>query len=90
MDHIACILNDSATARSVLQTGALLSLKYGCSRARILHPRLGCDPSFMPTEEVMTDDRRKRFAHYQDTQSAELSRIFQAWKSDNGSALVFE
>ena len=59
MDHITCILNDPSTARSVLQAGRLLSLKFGNIRMRVLHPKPDADPGFMPTEEVMTDDRRE-------------------------------
>ena len=90
MDHITCILNDPATARSVLQAGKLLSLKFGNSRMRVLHPRPGGDPGFMPTEEVMTDDRRERFARRQNTLSIELTSIFQASGGRDHGGTVLE
>jgi len=90
MNYITCILNDPATAQSVLRTGQLLSRKLGEGRVRVLRPRPACDPDFMPTEEVMTDARCERFTRREDARSDELNRLFTAWKINDASASVLE
>lgn len=90
MDHITCILNDPATAQSVLRTGQLLSQRLGEGRFRVLRPRPARDPDFMPTEEVMTDERRERFARRGDARSDELNRLFAAWNNSTTDSVVLE
>lgn len=90
MNHITCILNDPATAQSVLQTGQLLSQRLGEGWFRVLLPRPARDPDFMPTEEVMTDERRDRFARLGDARSIELNQQFATWKSSIADSVVLE
>lgn len=90
MDHITCILNDPTTARSVLQTGRLLSQRLGEGRFRVLRPRSARDLDFMPTEEVMTDERRDRFARREDARSDEFNRLFATWKSSTADSVLLE
>ncbi|NPD67663.1 universal stress protein (plasmid) [Lichenicola cladoniae] len=90
MDYITCILNDPVTARSVLRTGRLLSQRLQDSQLRVLCPRPARDPNFMPTEEVMTDERRERFIGREETRLRKINRLFEAWKINDARAAVFE
>ena len=56
MRHVLCILNDLVTADGVLEAGDQLARRLRID-VRVLRPRPESDPSFMPTEEVMTLER---------------------------------
>ena len=49
------ILNRGEMAESVLATSGLLAKRLGSARIEVLHIRPKIDPSFMPTEEMMTE-----------------------------------
>ena len=47
----------------------------------VLHVRPASDPSFLPTEEVMTPDRKARFEADAQARSAALRAAFEAWRA---------
>ena len=61
MDEILAILNRPETARSVLAAARLLAARLPGAEVAVLHPRPDIDPDFMPTEEIMTAERRQAF-----------------------------
>lgn len=74
MPTLTALLNDIETAAAVLQAARLVSTRMPFD-IRAVHTRPVVDPSFMPTEEIMTDARRLDFAARQETRSAALARI---------------
>lgn len=78
---ILAVLNRSETARPVLVSAGLLAARLPGGGARIdaLHIRPAVDPDFMPTEEMMTENRRRRFEAWAEERSADLKRFFDAW-----------
>ena len=74
MPHVLCILNDLVTADGVLEAGYQLArrLRYD---VRVLRPRPESDPSFMPTEEVMTLERQTAFDRQEDAQTEGFARL---------------
>jgi nucleotide-binding universal stress UspA family protein len=49
-------------------------------RIEALHVRAAADPSFMPTEEVMTPQRHAHFEAHEAARSAALRAIFDEWQ----------
>lgn len=58
---VLAILNRVETAQSVLRAAVELQTIYGRSSINVLRPRPDVDPDFMPTEEIMSPDRRAKF-----------------------------
>lgn len=85
MTHILGVLNRLETVRSVLETTCGLAPRLNLSAAWALHPRPYIDPSFMPTEEVMTDQRRDAFERVADRTASEIRRMVEAWKAENST-----
>lgn len=79
MERILAVLNRTETAASVLHVTGGIEARLGMVRVSALHPRLAQDPSFMPTEEVMTEERSRRFAHETADLAAHLRQIFDEW-----------
>lgn len=78
------ILNRGETARSVLATSGLLAARLGSARIEVLHIRPKVDPSFMPTEEMMTESRDRTFQAGEDRRSSQLRGIWDAWRQQAG------
>ena len=89
MSRILCILNEPLTAPAVLQASRLLLDRLG-GRLQVLHPRPAHEPDFMPTEEVMTEERRRRFTRREDLRSSALAHRFEAWRRDAAIAVALD
>ena len=63
MMTVLAILNRTETARAVLRAVAELQTIYGGIPITLLRPRPDVEPGFMPTEEIMSPERR---AHFED------------------------
>lgn len=79
MERILAVLNRIETAASVLHVIGGIAARLGMTRVSALHPRLAQDPTFMPTEEMMTEERSKRFSHETADFAAHLHRVFDDW-----------
>ena len=74
MPHVLCILNDLVTADGVLEAGDQLARRLRID-VRVLRHRPASDPSFMPTEEVMTLERQTAFDRQEDAQTEGFARL---------------
>lgn len=82
--NILAVLNLIETAHSVLATSGLLAERLKEARIGVLHIRAKVDPSFMPTEEVMTENRERAFQAKEDERSSDLKGILDAWQRETG------
>ena len=89
MSHVLCILNDPATADGVLDAGEKLARRLWLD-VRVLRPRPDQDPDFMPTEEVMTDQRRAEFEAGEDALTDALTAIMARRQGPPGSLKLDE
>ena len=81
MQKLTVLLNDVATAAAVLEASQLIAARIPCV-CRLVHFRPAIDPSFMPTEEIMTETRLREFRALQDKRSRALKRIVDDWAGD--------
>jgi nucleotide-binding universal stress UspA family protein len=81
MERILVVLNREETALSTLCVAQAVAARLKSSKISVLCPRLPEDPSFMPTEEVMTDVRRRQFNRTSGASIEHLRTIFATWKS---------
>ncbi len=81
MERILVILNRERTADAVLTTAGRLASRLGTARITVLHPRLPEDPSFMPTEEIMTPDRQLQFNRVSAARAAHLRDVVASWQA---------
>lgn len=72
---VLAILNRAETAKAVLRAAMEMKSIYGGLMINALHPRPDVEPDFMPTEEIMSPNRRAQFEAEQDTLSAALRRV---------------
>lgn len=79
MPGVLALLDRPGTARTVLVTAGLAAARLGATAIDVLHVRPAVDPSFLPTEEVMTTARALRFAAAEDARSAALKQVFTTW-----------
>lgn len=86
MRLLLALLDRPETARSVLQTAALVAARLHGARIEVLHPRPATDPAFMPSEEVMTPDRQARFDAATAAAAAALRGIAETWRRESGIA----
>lgn len=80
MERILAILNREQTAASVLHVAQLIAARLGEARISALHTRLAQDPSFMPTEEVMTEERSRAFNRASGERAVHLREAYETWK----------
>jgi hypothetical protein len=78
--RILAITNREETAAAVLRVAQQIAARTDSSKVTVLMPRLPEDPSFIPTEEVMTDERRRTFNHESGRKAASLRLIFNIWQ----------
>ncbi len=83
MTKILAILNRSETARAVLTASQSLAERMGLDGVWVLHPRPFQDPNFMPTEEVMTDDRRAAFEDDPEATAGMIRAAVSAWQQEH-------
>lgn len=74
------------TARPVLVAAALLADRLGGAQVDMLHVRHSGVEDFMPTEEVMTGERRREAEAAAAGRSAAIRTIFDAWVLKDGAA----
>ena len=67
---ILAILNRTETAEAVLHSAIELGHVYGGMAITAFRPRPDVDPDFMPTEEMMSPERRAAFEAEQNALSA--------------------
>jgi len=79
------VLNLAGTAQSVLATSGLLAARLGGARIDVLHIRAKVDPSFMPTEEMMSEARDRAFQAGEDRRSSHLQGTWDAWQREGGA-----
>ncbi len=84
---VLALLDHVETAHPVLAAAGLLAGRLLGARIDVLHIRPKIDPTFMPTEEVMTEPRAREFTRREDMQSADLKEVFDAWQRDAGGQL---
>jgi CrcB protein len=85
MSHsIIAILDRAETASPVLAAAALVAGKLGDTRIEALHVRHDAMEGFMPTEEVMTEERRQEIDGEAARLSTHLRSIFETWRAEGG------
>jgi len=72
---ILAILNRVETAEAVLQAARALQPIYEGVSIRVIRPRPDVEPDFMPTEEIMSPDRRAQFEADEDALTAKLRGV---------------
>jgi len=87
MRHLLAVLNHVETAPVVLAAARWVARRLPGARIDVLHVRPASDPSFMPTEEIMTPARRAQFEANAAARSAALRGIFDAWRGEAGADL---
>lgn len=80
MRTLLAVLDHLETAPAVLAAAALVARRLGLPRIGVLHVRAAADPSFMPTEEVMTPQRQAHFESHEAARSAALHALFDTWQ----------
>jgi nucleotide-binding universal stress UspA family protein len=80
MRTLLAVLSEAETTASVLAAVSLVAQRLPGARIDVLHVRPAADPSFMPTEEVMTPDRQARFEAREASRSAALRAIYDDWR----------
>ncbi len=81
---ILAILDRPRTAHPVLAAAALAAQRFGDARIEALHLRHHALEGFMPTEEVMTEQREQEMEAAADQKSADLQGIFDLWRRGSG------
>jgi len=81
---ILAVLDHVDTAHPVLAAAGLLASRLSGARIAVLHIRPEVDPSFMPTEKVMTEPRAREFTQREDMRSANLKEVFESWQREAG------
>jgi len=85
---IIAILDRTETAHPVLAAAALAAAalaadRLGEARIEALHVRHDAREGFMPTEEVMTEQREREIEGEAAQRSADLHEIFEAWRRES-------
>jgi nucleotide-binding universal stress UspA family protein len=80
MRALLAVLDHLDTAPSVLAAALLVARRLGVPLIEVLHVCAASDPSFMPTEEVMTPQRQAHFLAHEAARSAALHTLFAAWQ----------
>lgn len=75
---VLAILNRIETADAVLRAAAELQTVYGGMSITVLRPRPDVEPDFLPTEEMMSPERRAQFEAGEDEQTDKLRRATEA------------
>ncbi len=83
---ILAILDRTETARPVLAAAGLAANLFGSGRIEALHIRHDAMQGFMPTEDVMTPERRREIDGEAARRSTDLHALFDAWKPPGRSA----
>jgi len=81
MRKFLAVLNHVETCRAALVAADLVAAPWRADAIDVLHVRPASDPSFLPTEEVMTPDRKARFEQAAQARSAALRAAFEAWRA---------
>jgi len=84
MERILAVLNRTETAPCILHVAQGIASRLVKVQISALHPRLSQDPSFMPSEEVMTEERSRIFAHGSAEHATHLRRLFEQWTATLG------
>ena len=79
---ILAILDRPETAPAVLAAAALVADRLGDAQIEALHVRHETREGFLPTEDVVTGDRRQEIEGEAARRSAALRGIFDAWRWD--------
>lgn len=79
MSKLLAILNRIDTAASVLVVAQRVAARIDGCEILVLHPGMAEDPSFMPTEEVMTTERQLAFAASTGRRADALRNQFERW-----------
>jgi protein CrcB len=83
---ILALLDQPESARPVLAASALVAGRFGSGRIEALHIRHDAMEGFMPTEDVMTRERRQEIDGQAARDSAELRALFDQWQPLAGTA----
>ena len=86
MRRVLAVLHHADTASAVLQAALLISRRLPGGVVDVLQLRLAADPTFLPTEEIMTPERQARFAAHTEALSASLRAKFDAWRAQAPAA----
>jgi nucleotide-binding universal stress UspA family protein len=87
MRRLLAVLDHVETARPVLAAAGLVARRLPAARIVALHVRPARDPTFMPSEEVMTPERTARFEARTARRTAELRQIFDTWQREVGAGV---
>jgi hypothetical protein len=77
-------LDRPETARSVLAAAALVAPKFGLTHIAAPHLRHDTFEGFMPTEEVMSEQRQQKIKAAAAQDSIEMRNIFDVWSNEAG------
>ena len=80
MRALLAVLNHVETAAPVLTSAALVASRLPPARIDVLQVQLATDPTFLPTEEIMTPDRQAHFDARTAALSADLRKTFDTWR----------
>ena len=83
---ILAVLNRIETAPSVLAVAGQLAVRLGQSHIEILHVRHDDEAGFMPTEDIMSAERRQGIAADNAGRTAKLRAVFAAWQRQHSNA----
>lgn len=84
MRTLLAVLNHVETAGAVLASAGLVASRLPQARIDVLQVRAEVDPTFLPTEEIMTPERQAHFEATTAELSADLRASFETWR--RGSA----
>src|SRR5579875_1682963 len=84
--RILAIVSRPDAAHPILAAAALLAGRLGNARMEVLHVRHDAMADFMPTEEVMTGERRQETEAASAGRSAAVRSAFDAWMLKDGAA----
>ncbi len=87
---ILAFLDRTETAPAVLAASALAADRLRPARIEAVHVRHDALEGFMPTEDVMTETRRREIDSESTRLSAELKQGFEAWRQRGGSGTWLE
>ncbi len=83
--RILAILDRPETAHPVLVASGLVAARSGGAAVTALHLRHGALDAFMPTEDVMTRQRREEIDGAAARKSAAMHDIFESWRAGSGA-----
>jgi nucleotide-binding universal stress UspA family protein len=87
MTHsVMAVLTRPVTARAVLETARMVAERINASELKALHVRHDPMEGFLPSEEVMTPERKQAIEAAEAKKSAAIKAVFERWAGDSGQS----